>query len=51
MKCELVASVFKNRMHDYYQIKDMKKGYIAGRDKNGEKKKYPIINIRSEIVV
>jgi len=51
IKCDLIASVFRNRMNDYYQIKDMEKGYIACKDKNGEKKKYPIINIRSEIVV
>lgn len=51
MKCDLIASVFRSRMHDYYQIKDMEKGYIAGKDRNGKKKKYPIINIRPEIVV
>jgi len=50
-KCSLIESVFRNRMQDYYQTEDMEKGYIAGKDKHGEKKNYPIINIRSEIVV
>lgn len=51
LKCDLIASVFRNRMQDYYQINDIKKGYIAGKDKNGDKKKYPIINLHFEIVV
>lgn len=51
MKCGLIASVFRNSMHDYYQIEDMEKGYIVGKNKNGENKKYPIINICSERVV
>ncbi len=51
LKCDLIASVFRNRMQDYYQINDIKRGYIVCKDKNGDKKKYPIINLHFEIVV
>lgn len=50
-KCEIIANMFKNRMQEYYQKEDLEKGYIEGKNKHGEKKKYPLINICSERVV
>lgn len=51
IKCEIIANMFKNRMQEYYQKEDLEKGYIEGKNKYGEKKKYPLINICSERVV
>lgn len=51
IKCEIIANMFKNRMQEYYQKGDLEKGYIEGKNKHGEKKKYPLINICSERVV
>lgn len=51
IKCEIIANMFKNRMQEYYQKEDLEKGYIEGKNKHGEKKKYPLINICSERVV
>lgn len=51
IKCEIIVNMFKNRMQEYYQKEDLEKGYIEGKNKHGEKKKYPLINICSERVV
>ena len=51
IKCEIIANMFKNRMQEYYQKGDLEKGYFEGKNKHGEKKKYPLINICSERVV
>ena len=46
--CEIIANMFRNRMQEYYQKKDIEKGYIEGKNKHGENKRYPLINICSE---
>lgn len=51
IKCEIIANVFRNRIQEYYHLEDIEKGYIEGKNKHGENKKYPIINICSERVV
>ena len=51
IKCEIIANMFRNRMQEYYQKEDLEEGYIEGKNKHGEKKKYPLINICSERVV
>lgn len=51
IKCEIIANMFRNRMQEYYQKEDVEKGYIEGKNKHGEKKKYPLIDICSERVV
>ena len=51
IKYEIIANMFKNRMQEYYQKEDLEEGYIEGKNKHGEKKKYPLINICSERVV
>ena len=51
IKCEIIANMFRNRMQEYYQKEDIEKGYIEEKNKHGEKKKYPLINICSERVV
>lgn len=51
IKCEIIANMFRNRMQEYYQKEDIEKGYIEAKNKHGEDKKYPLINICSERVV
>ena len=51
IKCEIIANMFRNRMQEYYQKEDIEKGYIEEKNKHGEKKKYPLIDICSERVV
>ena len=51
IKCEIIANMFRNRMQEYYKKEDIEKGYIEGKNKHGENKKYPLITICSERVV
>ena len=50
-KCEIIGNIFRNRIQEYYQKEDIEKGYIEAKNKHGEDKKYPLINICSERVV
>ena len=50
-KCEIIGNIFRNRIQEYYQKEDIEKGYIEAKNKHGEEKKYPLINICSERVV
>lgn len=50
-KCDIIANMFKNRLQNYYEKEDIENGYIEGKNKHGEKKKYPLVSICSERVV
>ena len=50
-KSERIITMFRNNVKRYYKEEDWKKGYISGNKKNGEYKKYPLIDICSERVI
>lgn len=51
IKCETITNKFRNRIRDFYEKEDYERGYVEGRNKSGEMKKYPLIDICSERVV
>lgn len=51
VKCEMIANMFRNRMKEWYQKEDVEKGYMEGKNKHGENKKYALVSICSERVV
>lgn len=51
IKCDIIINMFKNKSQAYYQSDDVEKGYVEGKNKHGEIKKFPLINICSERVV
>lgn len=51
IKCETITNIFRNRLRDYYDKEDWANGYVAGLNKHGEPKRYPLIDICSEKVV
>lgn len=51
IKREIIANMFRNKSQAYYQKDDVEKGYVLGKNKHGEHKKFPLIHICSERVV
>lgn len=51
IKNEIIVTMFGNKIKEYYEKEDIEKGYIEGKNKRGELKKYPLINVCSERVV
>lgn len=49
--CQTIIQQFQKVIREYYTTEDLEKGYIDRKNKNGENKKYPIIEICSERVV
>lgn len=50
-RTERIATVFRNRIREYYQKEDIEKGYLAGTNKHGESRKYPLLALESERVI
>lgn len=51
IKREIIANMFRNKSQAYYQKDDVEKGYVLGKNKHGEHKKFPLIHLCSERVV
>ena len=50
-KCEIIVNMFRNRILEYYEKEERENGYIEGKNKHEESKKYPLISLCPERVV
>lgn len=50
-KCEMIINKFRNRIAYYYEKEDFERGYLEGKNRHGEIKKYPLLEMCSERVV